>query len=119
MSVSEEIHNCCPFCGGQGFTVFSNNGEPEQEQCQFCYDVAYPLAEKVAKLEREWISIKDDPPELYTWIVARHGNKRPFTCRLVVLHNSIYQGEAYIDADNLIRAPTQWAHIPPTKREIE
>lgn len=30
----------CPYCDNEGFTVVENvhTGEPEQEQCQFCYE---------------------------------------------------------------------------------
>ena len=53
MSLSDEVRKCCPFCGGDGFTVRSFHGEAEQEQCQFCYEYAYPLADRVKELEQE------------------------------------------------------------------
>ena len=59
MSLSNEIHDCCPFCGGVGFTVYSYRGEPEQEQCQFCYERAYPLADKVKELEAALDKLRD------------------------------------------------------------
>ena len=51
--LTESIRNLCPNCGGLGFTVYSYNGNPEQEQCQYCYEMTYPISDKVAELEAE------------------------------------------------------------------
>ena len=81
MSLSNEIHNCCPFCGGDGFTVHSYMGEAEQEQCQFCYERAYPLAGKVKELEAR---IRELEAEVRRWKLSNadlsdelHGYKFP------------------------------------------
>ena len=60
----------------------------------------------------KWISVDFSQPGLNAWIVARNGNKRPFTCRLRVLHNDIFNGVAYLDADNLQRTFTHWMPLP-------
>ena len=38
IKIAGGIH--CPHCGDQGFTVYPSmpDGEPAQEQCQFCYE---------------------------------------------------------------------------------
>jgi hypothetical protein len=60
----------------------------------------------------KWIAVDDSLPDLNTWIVARKGNNRPFTCRLTFLNNDIFHGEAYLDAYNLQRSPSHWMPLP-------
>ena len=48
-------HKNCPNCDNQGFNVVQNHwtGEPEQEQCRFCYEEPDSIFNVIVKLEQE------------------------------------------------------------------
>jgi hypothetical protein len=45
---AEIVKSQCPNCGGQGFMVYPDQfGEPDQEQCQWCYEIGFPLEQAI------------------------------------------------------------------------
>jgi len=46
---AEIIRKSCPDCYGEGFTIQADprTGEPDQCQCQYCYEVTFPLASAI------------------------------------------------------------------------
>ena len=76
-------------------------------------DGRFMLAADVDKHLPKWVSVEDRLPEKAgEWIVARHLNKRPFTCRLISKKGTLGIHSEYLDADNLIRDPTHWMPLP-------
>ncbi len=51
----------CPSCNNVGwYTVHRHNGEPEQEQCEFCYTVENSIFNIISNLEQQLATIKQE-----------------------------------------------------------